>query len=160
MSTTPTLHAEHIGGYSELAARLGVKPDPADISCAPVVAVFLTAALLALVLAMLKLMDGDAFAVSFAKYDLLTQRWRAWGRLYPGIELLVGLGLLLPPEQSGPPPLVGAAAVPRVIGLVEAIGLGAEGMVRITLALVAGLRDPAVVLVGQINDGRSGLPAR
>ena len=32
---------------------------------------------------------------SFRKYDMLSQRWRPWARLYPGVELLVGLGELL-----------------------------------------------------------------
>ena len=68
----------------------------------PVVAVFGAAALMALVLsagvsgfmgiaicllAMLKLMDVEAFAASFRKYDLLSQRWRPWG-LLARLELL------------------------------------------------------------------------
>ena len=110
VATTPQVFAgdERIGGYSDLAVRLGVRPETAEISYTPVVAVFSTAALMALalsagvsgfmgiaicLLAMLKLMDVDAFAASFRKYDLLSQRWRPWGRLYPGIELLVGLGV-------------------------------------------------------------------
>jgi hypothetical protein len=75
-------------------------------------------------LAMLKLMDVPAFAASFRKYDLLSQRWRPWGRLYPGVELLVGLSVLL---RGQPPagPLVGALAV----------GLGAMGMVSVGKAV-------------------------
>lgn len=96
VATTPQVFAgdERIGGYSELAARLGVRPETAEISYTPVVAVFSTAALMALalsagvsgfmgiaicLLAMLKLMDVDAFAASFRKYDLLSQRWWALG---------------------------------------------------------------------------------
>jgi glutaredoxin len=128
VATTPQIFAgeERIGGYSDLAARLGVKPEAADISYAPVVAVLLTAGLISLalaagisgfmglaicLLAMLKLMDVEAFAASFRKYDLLSQRWHPWGRLYPGIELLVGLGMLLPPQGTSAPQLVGAVAV-------------------------------------------------
>jgi len=142
VATTPQIFSggERIGGYSELAARLGVKPEAAEISYTPVVAVFGTAGLMALLLAagisgfmgiaicllaMLKLMDVEAFAASFRKYDLLSQRWRAWGRLYPGIELLVGLGMLLPPPHSATQPLVGAVAV----------GLGAMGMVSVGKAV-------------------------
>ena len=136
VATTPQIFSgpARIGGYTELAARLGVRPETADISYAPVVAVFGTAALMALVLsagvsgfmgisicllAMLKLMDVEAFAASFRKYDLLSQLWRPWGRLYPGIELLVGLGLLLQPQYTEASQLVGAVAV----------WLGAIGMV-------------------------------
>jgi hypothetical protein len=129
-----------IGGYRDLAVRLGVRPEAAEISYAPVVAVFLTAGLMSLVLAagvggfmgfaicllaMLKLMDVQAFAASFRKYDLLSQRWRPWGRLYPGIELLVGLGVLLQPEPTAAAQLVGAVAV----------WLGAMGMVSVGKAV-------------------------
>lgn len=142
VATTPQIFAgdERIGGYSDLALRLGVRPESADVSYTPVAAVFLTAALMAVVLAagvggfmglaicllaMLKLMDVEAFAASFRKYDLLSQRWRSWGRLYPGIELLVGLGMLLQPGPTAAAQLVGALAA----------WLGAIGMVSVGKAV-------------------------
>ncbi len=142
MTTTPQVFAgeQRIGGYTELATRLGVRPEGTDISYTPVVVVFLTAGLMALVLdagvggfmgiaicllAMLKLMDVEAFAASFRKYDLLTQRWRPWGRLYPGLELLVGLGVLLQPQ---------AIAAAQVVGVV-AVLLGVMGMVSVGKAV-------------------------
>ena len=142
VATTPQVFAgdERIGGYSDLAARLGVRAESAEVSYAPVVAVFLTAGLMTAVLdagisgfmgiaisllAMLKLMDVDAFATSFRKYDLLSQRWRGWARFYPGIELLVGLGVLQQPEASAAAQLVGALA----------LVLGAMGMVSVGKAV-------------------------
>ena len=142
VATTPQIFSgdQRIGGYSDLAEQLGARPESADISYAPVAAVFLTAGLMALVLAagmggfmgfaicllaMLKLMDVEAFAASFRKYDLLSQRWRPWGRLYPGIELLVGLGVLLQPQSIAAAQLVGAVAV----------WLGAMGMVSVGKAV-------------------------
>ncbi|MEY4352185.1 MAG: hypothetical protein RLZZ609_426 [Cyanobacteriota bacterium] len=142
VATTPQIFSgtERIGGYTELAAMLGVRPETAAISYASVVVVFVTAGLIALLqnagvsgfmgiaiclLAMLKLMDVQAFAASFRKYDLLSQRWRPWGRFYPGIELLVGLGMLLPPQLRAAHPLVGAVAV----------WLGAMGMVSVGKAV-------------------------
>jgi glutaredoxin len=142
VATTPQVFAVdgRIGGYTDLAVRLGVRPEAADLSYAPLVAVFLTAGLMALVLAagmsgfmgfaicllaMLKLMDVQAFAASFRTYDLLSQRWPLWGRLYPGIELLVGLGVLLQPEPTASAQLVGAMAV----------WLGAMGMVSVAKAV-------------------------
>lgn len=127
VSTTPQVFSGtvRIGGYSELATRLGVKAEGPEVSYTPVIAVFTSAALMALalgsdvrgfmglaisLLAMLKLMDVPTFAASFLKYDLLSQRWRAWSRLYPGVELLVGLGMLMQPA-SGLDGLVGAVAV-------------------------------------------------
>ena len=142
VATTPQIFSgtERIGGTSELAARLGVRPESAEISYTPVVAVFGTAALMALVLsagvsgfmglaicllAMLKLMDVRAFSASFRNYDLLTMRWRPWGQLYPGIELLVGLGMLLPPQPANLAPLVGTVA----------LWLGAMGMIWVGKAV-------------------------
>ena len=142
VATTPQIFSgtERIGGYTDLAARLGVRPETSDISYTPVVVVFGTASLITValnigisgfmglaicLLAMLKLMDVEAFAASFRKYDLLSQRWRGWGRLYPGVELLVGLGILLPPQPTNLAPLVGAVAM----------GLGAMGMVSVGKAV-------------------------
>ncbi|MFY8148490.1 MAG: glutaredoxin family protein [Prochlorococcaceae cyanobacterium] len=128
VATTPQVFAgqERIGGYTDLAARLGTRPEAAEFSYMPVIAVFATAALMDLalagglvgfmgisicLLAMLKLMDVEAFAAGFRKYDLLTQRWSTWGRLYPGVELLVGLGILLRPEVASAARLIGAVAL-------------------------------------------------
>ena len=139
VATTPQLFAgtERIGGYAELAARLGVRPEAAEVTYVPVLAVFATSALMALVLAggpsgfmgiaicllaMLKLMDVPAFAASFRKYDLLSQRWRAWAALYPGTELLVGLGILLRPELPIAALLIGAAAL--LLGLMGMVSVG------------------------------------
>ncbi len=137
--TTPQIFSgdSRIGGYSDLAAVLGAEAESADYSYTPVIAVFGTALLMALVLgdsiiqrfmgfsicalAMLKLMDVESFAASFVKYDLITQRWRPWGKLYPGVELLIGLGFLL----SSPLPLAGWAAlvvgVPGMASVIKAV---------------------------------------
>ena len=72
-------------------------------------------------LAMLKLMDVQSFAVSFAKYDLISQRFALWGRIYPGVELLIGLGFLAAP----PVPLAGWVAlvvgVPGMASVLKAV---------------------------------------
>jgi len=139
VATTPQLFAgaERIGGYTELAARLGVRPVAAEVSYTPVLAVFATSALMALVLAgglsgfmgitlcllaMLKLMDVPAFAASFRKYDLLSRRWRIWAGLYPGVELLVGLGILLRPDLPVAARLIGATAL--LLGLMGMLSVG------------------------------------
>ena len=134
--TTPQIFSgeKRIGGYTDLAALLGEEAEGAEYSYTPVVAVFGTALLMALVLgdnviqrfmgfsicalAMLKLMDVDSFAASFVKYDLATQRWRVWGKLYPGVELLIGLGFLLKP----PMPLAGwIALIVGIQGMISVI---------------------------------------
>lgn len=47
-----------------------------------------------LVFAMVKLFDLPGFATSFAKYDLLAARSRAYALLYPFLELALGLAYL------------------------------------------------------------------
>ena len=139
VATTPQIFSgdRRIGGYSDLAAVLGEEAEGATYSYTPVIAVFGTALLMALVLgdsilqrfmgfsicalAMLKLMDLESFAASFVKYDLVTQRWRSWAKVYPGVELLIGLGFLGNP----PLPLAGWAAVvvgvPGMASVIKAI---------------------------------------
>lgn len=111
VATTPQIFFgdQRLGGYTDLAAYLEVQAETADYSYTPVVALFSTAGLVALstslglsgfmgislsMLASLKLMDLDAFAESFAKYDLVTRRIKPYGKVYPLIELAVGLGFL------------------------------------------------------------------
>ena len=70
-------------------------------------------------LAMLKLMDVESFAASFVKYDLVTQRWRSWAKVYPGVELLIGLkpGIRLCPRRLG----CGGGGVPGMASVLKAI---------------------------------------
>tara|TARA_Y100000816_G_scaffold289504_1_gene276083 strand:- start:830 stop:1282 length:453 start_codon:yes stop_codon:yes gene_type:complete len=72
-------------------------------------------------LAMLKLMDIEAFGISFKKYDLISSRLSQWIYIYPFCELLVGISFLL----SRPPFLV----------ILIAIILGIIGMVSVFKAV-------------------------
>jgi glutaredoxin len=111
VATTPQIFfdTERIGGYTDLAERLKVEAEKAEYSYTPVAAVFSTAGLMALatslgipgfmgfslsMLASLKLMDLNAFSESFEKYDLVTKRFKPYGKIYPFAELLIGLGFL------------------------------------------------------------------
>lgn len=120
VATTPQIFfgTERVGGYSDLAKRLQVSPEKADYSYTPVIALFSTAGLITLatslgmtgfmgislsMLASLKLMDLNAFTTSFEKYDLITKRFKPYGKTYPFLELLIGLGFLsgLAPLATG-----------------------------------------------------------
>lgn len=118
VKTTPQVFigGERIGGYDDLRRHLGLKVrDPGATSYVPVVAVFATAAGLALavstavygtplttmalqwlvafammLLAMLKLQDVESFATMFLGYDLLAKRWLPYGYLYPFLEWSAG----------------------------------------------------------------------
>lgn len=126
VATTPQIFFgdRRIGGYSDLAQYFDQPAESADYSYQPVIALFSTAGLMALatslgwmgfmgislsMLSSLKLMDLEAFATSFEKYDLVTKRAKIYGKVYPVLELLVGLGLL-----SGVAPLatgIGSLAI-------------------------------------------------
>jgi glutaredoxin len=118
VATTPQIFFgdQRVGGYADLAKLFAVQAETADYSYTPVIALFSTTGLVALatslgitgfmgislsMLASLKLMDINAFAASFEKYDLITQRFKPYGKTYPFAELAIGLGFL-----SGFAPLV------------------------------------------------------
>ena len=120
VKTTPQtfIDGKRIGGYEDLRRFFGLKVrDPEAVSYTPVLAIFVTAAGLALatsqaalgrplslmaaewfisftmmLLAMLKLQDVERFATMFLGYDLLAQRWLPYSYLYPFLEWTAGDG--------------------------------------------------------------------
>lgn len=119
VDTTPQtfINGERIGGNDALRRYLG-KPvkDPDAVTYTPVVAVFATAALMALagswasthalftvraaewfvafsmcILAIQKLRDLDGFATMFLGYDLAARHWVPYAYLYPFGEALAGI---------------------------------------------------------------------
>jgi glutaredoxin len=119
VATTPqtVIGDDWVGGYEALRNHLGLKTqDPAKASYAPVIAVFIVAAAVAMaasdaayetvvtmqaakwfiavsmcILAVLKFQNLDGFATTFLGYDLLAQRWPTYARLYPFGEALAGV---------------------------------------------------------------------
>jgi copper chaperone CopZ len=47
-----------------------------------------------LVFSFFKLLNVSAFATAYAQYDLLAARWLGWGRIYPYVELALGVAYL------------------------------------------------------------------
>lgn len=116
--TTPqiVIGGERVGGYDDLRQRFGLKVKDEDAtSYAPVIAVFGTAALMALaaayatggvfairslewfvafsmcLLALMKLRNVESFSNSFLSYDLLARRWVPYSYIYPFAELAAGI---------------------------------------------------------------------
>ena len=54
------------------------------------------------ILAMLKLMEINAFGKSYKKYDLISSQFDSWIYIYPFCELLIGISFL----NSSPPFLI------------------------------------------------------
>ena len=48
-----------------------------------------------LVFSFFKLLDIGAFANAYSAYDLLASRWHGWGKLYPFVELALGIAYLV-----------------------------------------------------------------
>lgn len=48
-----------------------------------------------LVFSFFKLLDLSGFASSYSTYDLLAKKWKAYGYIYPFIELVLGLAFLM-----------------------------------------------------------------
>jgi len=159
VAATPQIFAgaERIGGYTDLAQRLGFKPETSgERSYRAVLVVFGTALLVALavsrglaaplevvdrfmgvalaLLACLKLMDPGAFRATFRKYDRLTQTWPRYGQAYPWLELLVGLGIL---SRWAPLPMG-----------VLAIAMGLEGAFSVIKAVYVDKLDLDCACVG------------
>ncbi|SDS53745.1 Glutaredoxin [Halopseudomonas sabulinigri] len=119
VDTTPQtfIDNQRVGGYDDLRRYFGKSvKDPDAVTYQPVIAVFATAALMALgfsfaalgtvfsvralewfvaismcVLAILKLRDLESFSNMFLGYDLLAQRWVRYAYLYPFGEALAGI---------------------------------------------------------------------
>jgi len=119
VDTTPQtfIDNQRVGGYDDLRRYFGKSvKDPDAVTYQPVIAVFATAALMALgfswaalstvfsvralewfvaismcVLAILKLRDLDSFSNMFLGYDLLAQRWVRYAFIYPFGEALAGI---------------------------------------------------------------------
>jgi len=119
VKTTPQvfIDGKRIGGYDDLRRYFGQRvPEAGATSYWPVIAVFATAAALALavsyattgvfftiragemaiafamtLLAMLKLQDIEKFSTMFLNYDLLAKRWVGYGYVYPFAEFTAGV---------------------------------------------------------------------
>ena len=118
VTTTPQtwIGDNRIGGYTDLREHFGYDMrKEGETSYQPVIAVFITAAAIALgiswmlldtpftltalewfvsismmILAMLKLQDVEQFSTMFLNYDQLAKRWVPYGYIYPFAEFTAG----------------------------------------------------------------------
>ncbi|MCP9885851.1 glutaredoxin [Synechococcus sp. ATX 2A4] len=174
VSTTPQVFAagEHIGGYTDLARRLGVKARlPGGRSYRPVITVFATAALITLalgsgpqgfmgmalvLLACLKLLDPPAFIRSFRRYNLLSQWLAGYASVFPYLELLLGLALLARLQAAPIALLALAMGLEGGVSVVKAVYVDkldldcacVGGNSRTPLGLVSVLENVAMVAMG------------
>jgi copper chaperone CopZ len=74
-----------------------------------------------IVFAFFKLLDVRAFADAYAGYDLLAARWRAWGFIYPFVELGLGLAYLVNVAPIATNALTFAVMSFSAIGVIRAV---------------------------------------
>lgn len=162
VTTTPQIFVDgqRIGGHDDLRRYFGLKVrDPNAVSYVPVVAVFATAAGLALaasfaafgapltvraaewfvafammILAMLKLQDVQSFATMFLGYDLLARRWVPYASLYPFLEWTAGALM--------------AAHWLDIVSIPMALFIGSIGAVSVFYAVYVQDRDIKCACVG------------
>tara|TARA_B100001093_G_scaffold477747_1_gene505328 strand:- start:28 stop:480 length:453 start_codon:yes stop_codon:yes gene_type:complete len=86
-------------------------------------------------LAMLKLMDIEAFGISFKKYDLISSRFNQWIYIYPFCEILIGLSFLL----STPPfSIILIAFILGIIGMASVFKAVYLDKLKLNCACVGG----------------------
>lgn len=123
VKTTPQTFIDgvRIGGFDDLGKHFGVKSaENESVTYQPVIALFSVAFFLALavtwlvkgslfvpqtilwfisiamvLLGLQKLQDIEKFATMFLNYDLLAQKWVRYGYVYPFVETVAGLLMLM-----------------------------------------------------------------
>jgi glutaredoxin len=147
VETTPQtfIDGKRIGGYDDLQSFFGKAHEKGGTTYAPVIAIFATTFLMALVshfagftmmpsligniiglfvaysmciLAVQKLRDLDAFSMQFITYDILAMRWVRYSYIYPYAEAFAGIGMLAGATLA---PIT--APVALVIGTIGAVSV-------------------------------------
>ena len=67
-------------------------------------------------LAMLKLMDIEAYGKSYRKYDLISSQFDSWIYIYPFCELLIGISFL---NYSPPSSIIFIALILGISGMIS-----------------------------------------
>lgn len=167
VETTPIafIDGEQIGGYTDLKKHFGHRVlGKDDTTYAPVIAIFASTALMALAiifnfyegfpiltwakwffaismaaLAFQKLQDIEGFVNGFLGYDLLAQRYVAYGYAYPFLELYAGVGMMA---------LIGTGSA--LIWLVAPVGIiiGTIGTISVVKAVYIDKRELTCACVG------------
>ncbi len=168
VQTTPQVFIDgrRIGGHDDLRRHFGLKVvDPKATTYTPVLAVFATTAVMALmlsltvygspltvragewfialsmmVLGMLKLQNVESFSTMFLNYDLLAKRWVPYGRIYPFAEF--GAGALM------------VAGVLTWVSAPVALFIGSIGAISVFKAVYIDKRELKCACVG----GSSNVP--
>ena len=100
-------------------------------------------------LAMLKLMDIEAFGKSFEKYDLISYRLKKWIYIYPFCELLIGISFLL---TAPPSSVVLIAFILGIIGMASVFKAVYLDKLKLNCACVGGYAKTPLGIISFIEN--------
>ena len=100
-------------------------------------------------LAMLKIMDIEAFGISFKKYDLISYRFKKWIYIYPFCELLIGISFLL---TAPPSSVVFIAFILGIIGMASVFKAVYLDKLKLNCACVGGYAKTPLGIISFIEN--------
>ena len=100
-------------------------------------------------LAMLKIMDIEAFGISFKKYDLISYRFKKWIYIYPFCELLIGISFLLSAPFS---PVILVAFILGIIGMASVFKAVYLDKLKLNCACVGGYAKTPLGIISFIEN--------
>jgi copper chaperone CopZ len=74
-----------------------------------------------LVFSFFKMLDIKAFANSYAMYDIVAKRWKAWGYIYPFAELGLGIAYLVAPQYALTSIVTLAIMLVSIVGVLQSV---------------------------------------
>ena len=100
-------------------------------------------------LAMLKIMDIEAFGISFKKYDLISYRFKKWIYIYPFCELLIGISFLL---TAPPSSVILIAFILGIIGMASVFKAVYLDKLKLNCACVGGYAKTPLGIISFIEN--------
>ena len=100
-------------------------------------------------LAMLKIMDIEAFGISFKKYDLISSRFNQWIYIYPFCELLIGISFLL---SAPPSSVILIAFILGIIGMASVFKAVYLDKLKLNCACVGGYAKTPLGIISFIEN--------
>ena len=100
-------------------------------------------------LAMLKIIDIEAFGISFKKYDLISYRFKKWIYIYPFCELLIGISFLL---TAPPSSVVLIAFILGIIGMASVFKAVYLDKLKLNCACVGGYAKTPLGIISFIEN--------
>ena len=100
-------------------------------------------------LAMLKIMDIEAFGISFKKYDLISYRFKKWIYIYPFCELLIGISFLLSAPFS---PIILVAFILGIIGMASVFKAVYLDKLKLNCACIGGYAKTPLGIISFIEN--------